>query len=638
MPLIFIRFAIQQIFMNVFTNFFFLSCLFTGYITCAQLGFCPGNTGESIFEENFGQGTANGPALDPGITTYTYVNQGPEDGQYTISSDLMQLPGFHNISDHTGNNNGRALIVNASFDAGLFFQIPIDGLCENNPYEFSAYLVNLYNVSTNFCQGTGIPVNVRFQIWDETDTTLLAEGDTGDIQGSSTPPNWEQYALNFETLPGQTSVILKMLNNGDGGCGNDLAIDDIVFRSCGDLTQIFDDDDDTGLSVCENSIPNNVTLSAEPDFSVYAQHFYQWQGSADNVNWENIPGETSDTIVIDDFLTYSFYRVLVAEDLINVNNNLCNSISNVFELNIVTPIPAISLGDVDICEGEEGILGVENNPAIRVDWYDAPVDGNLLLENSFTFEPETAGTYYAESTTIEGDCTANERTPIEFTIQENTVDETEIIQICEGDTVTLDAEVTDLEVTYLWSTEETTPQITVEDAGTYTVERETLNGCTSTKTFEITFFEEAVIQNIESDDGDIIIQLENSGDFQFSLDGVNFQSSPVFENVAGGLYNISINSNDCDTQVISFPHLVIPQFFTPNGDGINDFFRIPADQFFEQFSISIFDRYGKLIISAQQAPFVWDGTYQGRVLPSQDYWYRLSVNGQLFTGNITLKR
>ncbi len=624
--------------MKIFIRLFLIICFLISYSAFAQLGFCPGNTGEAIFEEDFGQGTTNGPALDPSITTYTYVNQGPEDGQYTISSNLGQLAGFHNMPDNTGNNNGRALIVNASFDAGLFFQIPIDGLCENNPYEFSAFLVNLYNVSTNFCPGTGIPVNVRFQIWDETDTTLLAEGDTGDIQGSNTPPNWEQYALNFETLPGQTSVILKMLNNGDGGCGNDLAIDDIVFKSCGDLTQIFDEDDDSGLSICENNAPDNITLSAEPDFSVYEQHFYQWQGSTDNTNWENIPGETSEAIVIDDIDTFSFFRVLVAEDLINVNNNLCNSISNVFELEVIESIPALSLGDVEICEGEEGVLEVETNPAIRVDWYDAPVDGDLLLEDSFTFEPETEGTYYAESTTIEGDCTADERTPIEFSIQENTIDETESIQICEGDTVTLDAEVTDVEVTYLWSTDEITPQITVEDAGTYTVERETLNGCISIKTFEISFFEEAVVQNIESDNGDIVIQLENSGDFQFSLDGVNFQSSPVFENVAGGLYNISINSNDCETQLVSFPHLVIPQFFTPNGDGINDFFRIPADQFFEEFSISIFDRYGKLIISAQQAPFVWDGTYQGRVLPSQDYWYRLSVNGQLFTGNITLKR
>ena len=604
----------------------------------SQINFCPGNTGEAIFEEDFGQGTTNGPPLGANLTTYTFVNQGPEDGQYTISSDLMQLEGFHNMSDHTGNLNGKALIVNASFDAGLFYQIPINGLCENNPYEFSAFVVNLFNVSTGFCPGNGIPVNVRFQIWDETDTTLLAQGNTGNIPGSNSPPNWEQYAVTFETLPGQTSVILKMLNNGDGGCGNDLAIDDIVFKSCGDLTEIFDDESSAGLMVCNNEDIFPVTLTAVPDFSVYETHFYQWQESFDNINWDNIPGETTETLELNNIEETKYYRVLVAEDLINVNNNLCNSLSNVFEINIIETQPAVSLGDVEICEGEVGVLEVENNPAISIDWYDAPTEGNLLLEDSFSFEPENQGVYYAESTTIEGNCTATERTPVEFAILENTVDETEIFTICEGDTIELDAEVEDPEVTYLWSNEETTPQITVEEEGTYNVERENASGCISTKTFIVSFFETAIVQDINTVDRNIVVELQNTGDFSFSLDGENFQTSPIFQNVPGGLYEISIQSGECGSEVILFPHLVIPEFFTPNGDGFNDYFRIPADRFFDEFSIYIFDRYGKLLVAGERAPFVWDGTYKGIALPSQDYWYKLNINGQIFTGNITLKR
>lgn len=618
--------------------FSILVCLLGFFQGFSQISFCPGNTGEAIFEEDFGQGTTNGPPLGIEVTSYTYVNQGPEDGQYTISSNLMQLPGFHNMPDHTGNANGKALIVNASFDAGLFFQIPIDGLCENNPYEFSAYLVNIYNASTNFCPGTGIPVNVKFQIWDETDTTLLAEGDTGDISGSNTPPSWEQYAVTFETLPGQTSVILKMLNNGDGGCGNDLAIDDIVFKSCGDLTEIFNDENENSFSICESENMESINLTAEPDFSVYETHFYQWQQSDDNVNWDNIPGQTSGTLVVNPTVGTQLYRVLVAEDLINVNNNLCNSISNVFEVNVQALIQAESLGDVEICEGEEGVLEVENNPEIVVDWYDAPTNGNLLLEDSYTFEPETEGIYYAQSTTTEGNCTDPERTPIQFTIQENTQDETEMISICEGDEAILNAEILDTEVTYLWTTDETTAQISVEEEGSYSVERTNINGCISTKVFEVSFFEEAILQNISSEGRNIVIELQNSGDFTFSIDGENFQSSPIFENLSGGLYNISIKSSDCGVQVFPFPHLEIPQFFTPNGDGINDFFRIPADQFFDSFQIAVFDRYGKLVAFGERAPFVWDGTYNGNPLPAQDYWYKLEIDGQTFTGHITLKR
>ena len=73
----------------------------------------------------------------------------------------------------------------------------------------------------------------------------------------------------FQTLSGQTSVILKMLNNGAGGCGNDLAIDDIVFRTCGDRITLTDASNNTNiLGICQENAPTTVELTANPDFSV----------------------------------------------------------------------------------------------------------------------------------------------------------------------------------------------------------------------------------------------------------------------------------------------------------------------------------------------------------------------------------
>ncbi|MEH6777066.1 MAG: hypothetical protein V7461_02425, partial [Maribacter arcticus] len=197
----------------------------------AQLGFCGGNSGDPIFTEDFGSGNTDGPALPAGTTTYTFTTGTPNDGSYTISSTTNYF-GWKNIQDHTpGDTNGKSFIVNASFTAGEFYQRQVEDLCENTSYEFSSWLINLQDAGG--CEGNSIPVNVRFQIWDETDTILLAQGDTNSIFASS-GAEWEQYALVFKTEPGQTSVILKMRNNSNGGCGNDLAIDDIVFKSCGD--------------------------------------------------------------------------------------------------------------------------------------------------------------------------------------------------------------------------------------------------------------------------------------------------------------------------------------------------------------------------------------------------------------------
>jgi len=65
--------------MKKYILFTFIIC-FLGYTqSWSQIGFCPGNTGEAIFEEDFGQGITNGPPLDASVTTYQYVGQGPED-------------------------------------------------------------------------------------------------------------------------------------------------------------------------------------------------------------------------------------------------------------------------------------------------------------------------------------------------------------------------------------------------------------------------------------------------------------------------------------------------------------------------------------------------------------------------------
>lgn len=328
-----------------------LLLVLTSLTSYCQISFCPGNTGDPIFEENFGQGITNGPPLPASVTSYTFVNRDPADGEYTISEDIRQLNSWHRADDHTGNQNGKALIVNASFDSGLFYQIPIKGLCENNSYEFSAFLMNVYNSVSGPCPGSGIPVNVRFQIWDESDTTLLAEGDTGVINGSGTP-QWQQFAITFATLSNQTAVILKMLNNGDGGCGNDLAIDDIVFKSCGDETDVTYNN--------ANNYPffSPITIKAEPDFSVYNSHFYQWQISQDMEVWENLPNETNDSLTINSSSGLDYYRVLVAEDPINVENKSCNSISNIFTVGADSDNDGISNVD-DLDDDNDTILDID---------------------------------------------------------------------------------------------------------------------------------------------------------------------------------------------------------------------------------------------------------------------------------------
>ena len=302
-----------------------------------QLGFCQGNSGDPIFTETFGVGTQNTP-LPVGTTTYSYVNtQAPGDGFYTVSSTSNYFDWF-NVNDHTANDtDGRMLIVNSSFTAGEFYKTTINGLCENTTYEFSSWLINL-TPPNGFCGAGAIPINVSFVIRDNTDTFTLASGTTGDIYGT-TATAWNQHALVFQSEVGQTSVILKMINNAPGGCGNDLAIDDIVFKSCGDSIDVNDGTSNNSITLCSTQTPYSETITATPDNVVFDEHFYQWQISTDNINWTDIAGETNVSISVTGITETIYYRAKVAEFAANLNNNDCITYSDIYEI-IINEAPA----------------------------------------------------------------------------------------------------------------------------------------------------------------------------------------------------------------------------------------------------------------------------------------------------------
>ncbi|MGK4569068.1 T9SS type B sorting domain-containing protein [Flavobacterium sp. 3HN19-14] len=91
-----------------------------------------------------------------------------------------------------------------------------------------------------------------------------------------------------------------------------------------------------------------------------------------------------------------------------------------------------------------------------------------------------------------------------------------------------------------------------------------------------------------------------------------------------------------------FAVLGIPQFFTPNGDGFNDFWLIKGVDviFNKESNMYIFDRFGKLVkeVSTRDTKG-WDGTMNGNPLPADDYWYVVNLeDGRVVKGHFALKR
>lgn len=594
----------------------------------SQLGFCSGSKGDPIFHEDFGNGSGTGDPLAAGITNYDFVRQDPQDGQYTISSTIGNfITSWHSYFPNTNISGGRALIVNADFTAGRFYRKEISGLCENTTYEFSAFLMNVYDRSSNICSNGGIPNNVRFEIWDETDSFPIKSGNTGDIAATSSP-EWEQFALTFRSEPGQGSVILKMFNNGEGGCGNDLAIDDIMFRSCGDLTTINSEDNETGLTICEENTPVSLKLKARSDGSVYDQPFFQWQISVNGENWGNIPGANSATYQTS-LLTDSYYfRVKVAEDENNLNNNFCSSASEAFAIKVIkTPAPPVNNGDVQVCKNELA-------PAIRVtvaedesvSWYDTETGGNLLAENTDIFYPTEEGIYYAEATKEGYECASSKRTPVKFTVFTLPEVQDENLEICPDSYLRLDTGLIDYD--FVWSTGETESSILVNAPGNYSVDIITEEGCSVTKSFSVNPLANAQIQEVVSQANNVRIIPANDGNFQYSIDGINYQNSQTFNSVPGGIYTAYIkDSAGCNISTLEFAHIVVPKMISPNGDGYNDIFELRGVGFFDSSEILIFDRYGKVLKSGPGVGFQWNGKFNGTDLPADDYWCFIKISG-----------
>ncbi len=649
----------------------------------AQLGFCSGNSGDPIFTENFGTGTTNTP-LPAGTTTYAYSNGAPNDGFYTVSSNTAYFDWF-DIPDHTLNDtNGKMLIVNSDFTAGEFYRTTINGLCENTTYEFSSWVLNLSPLG-GFCGNAVIPINVGFEIWDNTDTNLLASGNTGNITSTATP-EWNRYALVFQTLPAQNSVILKMINNGVGGCGNDIAIDDIVFKSCGDTIIVEDTSNSDSVTICSSQTPYTTSFTAIPDNSVFTNHFYQWQQSTDGNIWTDVPFATNQTLNVVGVATTTFYRAKVAEFAANLNNLDCITFSDIYAVN-VTQAPSFptlecwetaTFNDAT-CSWD--ITGFQPSPPTGLECWETATFNNTscLWEVTGTQPAAPTGLECWETATFNNtsclwDISGTQPAQPNIECWETaTFNNT----TCSWDiTGTQPAAPTGLEcwetatfndTTCLWDvtgTQPTQPNLecwetatfnnatcTWDVSGTQPAEPAMVN-CwddfqfnNDTCTWNNVGDENdstPIIEIVNSDGADLVITISNAeaGDFEYSIDGTFYQTSNVFSPLEGGQYTVyARNQNGCGA-VVTFEHLhfFIPSFFTPNGDNRNETFDLKGIEFYATNEVYIFDRYGKLLKSSKNLPFRWNGIFNGEKLPSSDYWYIIIIEGQRFAGHFTLKR
>lgn len=232
--------------------------------------------------------------------------------------------------------------------------------------------------------------------------------------------------------------------------------------------------------------------------------------------------------------------------------------------------------------------------------------------------------------------------------------------------VTLVSDLQDPNYAYTWylngvaiaGATQGTYTVNTASPGLYTVSIEEIQSetnCTSeiSQAFEVFQSSQAVLVSVNqsgafSANPSIIVEVEGYGEYWYQLDdGPIVDNGGVFTNVSGGLHTVYVydmkTETSCGELVIENIRIIdYPKVFTPNGDGHNDFWNIFALQDHREAEILIFDRYGKILTKIRPAGMPWDGSFNGKPLPSTDYWFVLTYEElgvpKKFQAHFSIKR
>ena len=172
------------------------------------------------------------------------------------------------------------------------------------------------------------------------------------------------------------------------------------------------------------------------------------------------------------------------------------------------------------------------------------------------------------------------------------------------------------------------------------------NGCTTFVTFTIDAYEPLSVEVLKTAADEVTATATGGfGDYEFFFQGESQGSNNVFNIIFDATIVVRVvDAQGCFVEVV-FPFNFegmpeFPNFFTPDGDGLNDEWYPQNREFFPNIDVIIYDRYGRVVARLDQVK-KWDGNYEGSPLPTGDYWYVVNANDnekQQFVGHFTLYR
>ncbi|WP_350290170.1 T9SS type B sorting domain-containing protein [uncultured Croceitalea sp.] len=308
--------------------------------------------------------------------------------------------------------------------------------------------------------------------------------------------------------------------------------------------------------------------------------------------------------------------------------------------------------NMDLSRADEAILGNQNAGVYSVSYFESEIDAinyeNVLSATNYETQ-NTVTTIYAR-VDVAGENTCFALSSFTITVQSLPNPNIEERYVICPDSPDLIINPGSFEY-YQWEDAQgnnisNDQYLPITDLGAYTlIVTETINGitCSKTKFFEV--FSSGAPDSFTVDSSgfsDTIILDVNAigiGDFQYSIDGINYQTSSTFE-VFPGAYTIYVRDPlECRTITDTLFVIGYQKFFTPNGDGTNEHWNVIGAKNYPASIVTIYDRYGKLIKQIPANDLGWDGYYNGNLVPEADYWFKFDTGeGQQMTGHFALKR
>lgn len=381
------------------------------------------------------------------------------------------------------------------------------------------------------------------------------------------------------------------------------------------------------IAACDNE---NIVLDATTTDALS----YTWYSDTGS-GFQLLSGETNPTLQV---TISAMYRV---EVITTTMNNIISDVQVAFSTaptaNVVQDeVVCSDTMTFDLSQKDSEALGAQDPNDFRLSYHPTitdAVDGTNALALIYALNPGTENIYVRVSSEMNPRCFDASQSFQLNVLQTPVLDFPDQVFICEDTSGVIIGETQpEAHLSYSWDSGQNTPDITVNTAGTYTltaINDQAGLQCIATRTVQVVVSETPVITEVIIEDlqtnNTVEIRSDIQGDFEYQLDAGPFQGSNIFNDVSPGMHTVTINDlNGCGSVSETITVVGFPKFFSPNGDGTNDFWHIEGVSTLDSPVVEVFDRYGKLLKQLDQNSAGWDGTFNGRPLPSSDYWFKLT--------------